>query len=588
MKSTLIPSDREQQGRGAACRTFDGRTKFRPYLAAIKYLRKRGVCEVVRGTLLLLGLSLGLPAQADDLSDRIIILANARQPESVALARFYAEQRGVPEAGIIALPLPEAESITWRQFIDQVWQPLQDELYRRDRIEGTVSDLLDRFGRRRVALTGHTISYLVACRGVPLRIFNDPTLLPVTGKKVAEPFNRNESAVDAELSLLGMGNYETVALVANPLFAQDGQPTLDAAQVIKVSRLDGPTWESARRLVTSALEAERTGLMGRYYVDLKGPHADGDLWLESTRAQLEGLGFDGEVESTPAEFNRAARFDAPVLYFGWYSGNLGGPFAREDFVFPAGAVAMHIHSYSAHTVRSAKDGWVGPLVARGVSATVGNVYEPYLQLTHRPNLLLRALSLGRNFGDAAYYALPALSWQAIAIGDPLYRPFKMSLPDQRAAVAREAGPRAAYAVMREANLLVRRGQKAEAVALLRATLREQPSLPVALALSRLLAAESDATGAARVLEFAGHLKEIRPADWALLREAAGMLASAGADEAALKVYANLARAAAATPEARRELLTEARKAADAAGNLPASLDFGKQLAELQLPPEEKP
>lgn len=525
---------------------------------------------------------------ADDLAARVIILANARQPESVALARFYAEQRGVPEANIIALPLPEAESITWRQFIDQVWQPLQDELHRRGRIEGTSSDLLDRLGRRRCALSGHTISYLVTCRGVPLRIYNDPTLLsPPTAKRVAEQFNKNEAAVDAELSLLAMSNYETTALLANPLFAQDGPPTLDAAQVIKVSRLDGPTWESARQLVSSALEAERTGLLGRYYVDLKGPHTEGDAWLESTRTQLEELGFDGDTERTPGLFTSASRFDAPVLYFGWYAGGLNGPFAREGFRFPPGAIALHIHSFSAQTVQSDQSAWCGPLVARGVTATVGNVFEPYLQLTHRPNLLLRALSQGKNFGDAAYYALPALSWQAVAIGDPLYRPFKVTLAEQRAAAKSLPPPLASYAVVREANLLARKGQPAEAIALLRVMLRDEPSLPVALALANRLVAGHETKAAASALEFVGYFKEIRPVDWPLVREAAALLATHGSAPKGLKVYATLARSPAPTPEARRELLTEARNAADAAGNLSASLDFAKQLAELTAVPAAK-
>ena len=87
---------------------------------------------------------------------------------------------------------------------------------------------------------------------------------------------------------------------------------------------------------------------------------------------------------------------------------------------------MHIHSYSATTLRNRDTGWSGPFVARGVTATVGNVFEPYLQLTHRPDLLLRALVRGATFGDAACYAQPALSWQVIAIGDPLYRPFAVS------------------------------------------------------------------------------------------------------------------------------------------------------------------
>ena len=106
----------------------------------------------------------------------------------------------------------------------------------------------------------------------------------------------------------------------------------------------------------------------------------------------------------------SARFDSPVFYFGWYAENLNGPFAREGFAFPPGAVAMHIYSYSAQSLRSAATGWCGPFVARGVTATVGNVFEPLLGFTHRPDLLVRALSLGKNFGD------------------PLYRPFKPGKP----------------------------------------------------------------------------------------------------------------------------------------------------------------
>jgi len=274
-------------------------------------------------------LAVTAPAQPDDLAARVVILANSRQPESVRLAEFYAEKRAVPPANIIALPLPGAETITWREFIDQVWQPLQDELLRRGWIEGTSSKLLDRLGRRRYAPTGNRISYLVVCRGVPLRIFNDPTLLEEKpARKVAPELNKNEAAVDAELSLLAQGGHETTAMVPNPLFANESPPALDAAMVVKVSRLDGPTWENARHLVTSALEAERTGLLGRYYVDLKGPHDEGDDWLKATEKQLQELGFDGDTDTNGWTFGTASRFDAPVLYFGWYAGSLNGPMAR--------------------------------------------------------------------------------------------------------------------------------------------------------------------------------------------------------------------------------------------------------------------
>ncbi len=523
-------------------------------------------------------------AQPDDLAARVVILANSRQPESVRLAEFYAEKRGVPPANIIALPLPEAETVTWREFIDQVWQPLQDELLRRGWIEGTSSHLLDRLGRRRYAPTANRISYLVVCRGVPLRIFNDPTLLEEKpARKVAPELNKNEAAVDAELSLLAQGGHEITAMVPNPLFANERSPSIDATMVVKVSRLDGPTWENARRLVTSALEAERTGLLGRYYVDLKGPHAEGDDWLKAAEKQLQELGFDGDTDTNGWTFGTAARFDAPVLYFGWYAGSLNGPMAREGFAFPPGAVALHIHSFSAPTLRSADSSWCGPLVARGVAATVGNVFEPYLALTHRPHFLLRALSQGKNFGDAVYYSLPALSWQAVAIGDPLYRPFKVSLQQQLQARDRLPPALAAYADLRLANLLARQGKPAEARTLLQGVMRERPGLAIALGLAKLAVAQNDPAAAVAALGFAPAIRTVRAEDWASFREVAGLLAAHGARPAALQVYANVARAKAPAPDALKALLTEARQTADAEGDLKQSLEFARLLSELEPP-----
>jgi uncharacterized protein (TIGR03790 family) len=526
-----------------------------------------------RGLFFAFTLTLILTLRAEGPEARVVILANSRQAESVRLAEFYAEQRDIPAANIVALPLPEAESITWREFIDQVWQPVQDELHKRGWIEGTTSSLFDRLGRRRYAATSNRIAYLVTCRGVPLRINNDPTLLELAkvDRRMAPELHKNESAVDAELCLIALGGYEIAALVPNPLFANDRPPSLDAELVVKVTRLDGPTWESARHLVTSALEAERTGLVGRYYVDLQGPHPDGDQWLQATRTQLEELGFDGDTEATGVTFDAAARFDAPVFYFGWYAGNLNGPFAREGFTFQPGAVALHIHSFSAPTMRSADSAWCGPLVARGVTATVGNVFEPYLGFTHRPNFLLRALSQGKNFGDAVYYALPVLSWQAVAIGDPLYRPFKVPLAEQGASP---------YVVIRRANLLLRQGNKAEALTLLKAEQRAHPSLPVGLAWAKLAVSEGQSADVSAALGFAAQLKEIRPADWPLLREMAGLLAAHAVRPAALQIYKNLARAKPPTTEALKALLAEARQTADAAGDLKQSLEFARQINEL--------
>ncbi len=412
---------------------------------------------------------------ADDLSARTVILANARDRESVELGEFYADQRGIPRANVLALPMPATESITWREFVDQVWQPLQDELIKRRWLDAIAGSSLDALGRKRVAVTGHRLAYLVVCRGTPLRIFHDPTLADeATLRRIPPQFHTNQGAVDSELSLLAAGNYEVNAFVPNPCFSRS-TPDANTDLVVKVARLDGPTIADARRLVTSAREGERTGLLGRYYVDWGGgPHRDGDRWLEATEKALEQLGFDGDAERTGSLFSATARFDAPVFYFGWYASDANGPFVREGFAFPPGAIGMHIHSFSAETLRSADKGWCGPLVARGVTATMGNVFEPFLQFTHRPDLLVQALAQGETLGDAAYFALPALSWQAVLVGDPLYRPFGISLSQQLKDLPRLPPDRAGYAVVRKATLLARDGRNAEAVALLHAAAQLLP------------------------------------------------------------------------------------------------------------------
>ena len=360
------------------------------------------------------------------------MVANSDFPDSVAIAQHYAKVRGVPQGNVIALRMPVAETITWREFVATVWQPLQDELVRRGWIDAIAMDLVDEVGRRKYAISGHRIAALVLCRGVPLKINHDQALFselkPYTDHV---EFRTNAGAVDSELSLL--------AQMDTPINACDSQSPVqphpaptddDLSHVVKVSRLDGPRAADALGLVDLAVEAERTGLLGRGYVDIAGPHEAGDRWLAAVAAQIAELGFDLSVGRGPQTMPENARIDAPALYFGWYAPDLNGPFTLPGFRFPPGAVALHIHSFSAGTLRSATEGWSGPLVAHGATATVGNVFEPYLEFTHRPDLLLRALARGENLVDAPYYSLPVLSWQSIVIGDPLYRPFAVPLSGQ--------------------------------------------------------------------------------------------------------------------------------------------------------------
>ena len=549
------------------------------------------------GWLALIATGLGFPAAAQTpravapdaaLAGRVLLLANRDDPDSLRIARHYAEVRGVPAANLIALKMPLGESITWPEFIATIWQPLLDQLVPAGWIDAIPMVATDAVGRRKYAPNRHRIAALVVCRGVPLKIEHDPALYaevsPFTNR--AE-FRTNAGAVDAELSLLALPNYPINAFVPNPLFQNEHPSANELGQVVKVSRLDGPTADDANALVDRAVAAERTGLLGRAYVDVANRDNVGDPWFETTARQLIELGFDTDVDREPGTMPATARIDAPVLYFGWYSGAVDGPFLLPGFRFPPGAIALHLHSFSAATLRQSAGGWTGPFVARGVTATVGNVFEPYLHFTHPPHLLLRALARGATLVEAVYFALPALSWQAVAIGDPLYRPFAVSLEEQLANLASLPPMLAPYAVLRRMRQLDDANRRDEATALGIAAQRETPGLAVAVALARrfLDAGQNDAAGNA--LGFAPLLTSFDANEWALAREAARLLEVAGRPGRAIALWRTLLATATMPAALRLAWLPDAVKCARVAHDDGQARIWQAQLNALTTPASER-
>ena len=88
-----------------------------------------------------------------------------------------------------------------------------------------------------------------------------------------------------------------------------------------------------------------------------------------------------------------------------------------------GAFAYHLHSFSAHTLRSTNQHRCGPLLAAGATATMGCIDEPYLTGTPDMAVFFSRWLSGFTYGEAACVAQHGVSWQTTVVGDPLYRPF---------------------------------------------------------------------------------------------------------------------------------------------------------------------
>ena len=405
--------------------------------------------------------------------DEVVVIYNSRLPESKAVANHYAQLRQVPENQIYGFALTTNEEMSRTEFRDSLQLPLARRLENDGLWRFAPFTIAATNGRperviRRVAAS--KIRYAVLCYGVPLKISSDPELREVVNSNQPPQFQRNEAAVDSELAWLPM--IEMNPSLAGPLqnwtYGATNTASLNPTNgILLVARLDGPTAGIARGLVDKAMTAERDGLWGRAYFDARGIVQSqtnywlGDEWILGAAQISRVLGFETVVDDKPETFPASFPMSQIALYAGWYSGDADGPFALPVVEFMPGAFAYHLHSFSAATLRSCSQGWCGPLLAKGATCTMGCVYEPYLALTPNVALFLERLTMSQfTFGEAAWAAQPALSWQTTVIGDPLYRPFEKSPTQLHEELTERHSPLIEWSFLRLVNVDLARGRSA--------------------------------------------------------------------------------------------------------------------------------
>ncbi len=367
--------------------------------------------------------------------NEVVIVYNTRMSGSRSVADYYAKMRQVPQKQIYGFSLTTDEIVSRDEFRDALQLPLarrleSDGLWRFGSVTNAATNGAPPRVERRVVAS--KIRYLVLCYGVPLKIAPDPDLSEPFPKDAKPELNRNEAAVDSELAWLPLveENFPLAGPLKNWTYGSTNVGMLTPTNgILLVARLDGPNANIAKGLVDKALQAERDGLWGRTYFDMRGlgkadAYYPGDQWIGEGAEICRDLGFETTVDNKPETFSMDFPMSQIAIYCGWYDVNVSGPFTLPKVEFMPGAFAYHLHSFSAATLRSENQNWCGPLLAKGAACTMGCVYEPYL--TGTPNVaafLARWLADGFTFGEAAWDAQPVLSWQTTVIGDPLYRPF---------------------------------------------------------------------------------------------------------------------------------------------------------------------
>lgn len=367
-----------------------------------------------------------LPVSAVPRSEGVAVLYNRAVPESRKIAELYQETRGIPAENLIALDMPVVPDISRKEYEEMVAGPLRAEFDRRG------------WWRRRADSKGvimpivNRIKVLVTVKGVPLRIKNSATAKAAPGeaKSVAggNPLaGKDMASVDSELAMFGAEGLPIDGVLQNRFYKTGDESIWNGGHpyLVLTARIDAPSAAICERMIGDAVEVEKGGLWGMAYVDISHKYPMGDKWMDRVAEECVDVGIPVVVDRFKDTFPKNYPMgDQAAFYYGWYDWHASGPFKNPQFKFKKGAIGIHLHSFSAAQLKTPTQNWCAAMLAKGAAVTVGNVYEPYLHLTHDFGILHERLLAGDCWVEACWKAMPVTSWQGVVLGDPLYTPFK--------------------------------------------------------------------------------------------------------------------------------------------------------------------
>ncbi|MCB2146834.1 MAG: TIGR03790 family protein [Deltaproteobacteria bacterium] len=381
----------------------------------------------------------------------ILIIANKNAGEGVELARYYAKKRDIPDANLLILSLPADEMCSRDLYEKQIATPVRAFL--------------------EVIKPSWRIRCLVLMYGMPLKVGpsehfeaeNDKALKaredalkkrledrdgedvaasPSTLAKELEDVRKRldqlkittdqRASVDSDLSVVRDADAPVGGWIENPYYLgfRSRPPAVSRGAVLMVSRLDGPTPASVKRIIDDSISTEKTGLSGTAYFDARwpmdqsaapSPYQIYDRSIHQAAQRVERSGrMPVVVDETDALF-QPGQCPGAALYCGWYS------LATyvDAFNWQRGAVGFHIASSECTTLKKENSQvWCKRMIEKGICATIGPVGEPYVQAFPVPELFFGFLTEGiLSLAECYMVSLPFLSWKMVLVGDPLYRPF---------------------------------------------------------------------------------------------------------------------------------------------------------------------
>jgi uncharacterized protein (TIGR03790 family) len=350
-------------------------------------------------------LSVGAGIGAAQGPANVLVVVNDSSAFSRGVADYYMRRRQIPARNLCHIRATERQDIDRAAYDHEIAAPIAACLTNNNLIE--------------------TILYIVTTVGVPLRIEGTAGI------------GGNAASVDSELAALysdlASGKPHAVdASLSNPFFGQIAAAFRHPQfPMYLVTRLAAYDLEGVKRLIDQSLRASDRG---KFVIDLSGPgNGEGNNWLRHAANLLpkDRVVFD---DSPNVLYNQT-----DVIGYASWGSNDGNRRQRFlGFHWLPGAIMTEYVSTNARTFTRPPENWnisnwqskelwffgspqslTADYILEGVTGASGHVYEPYLTMTPRPDLLLPAYYEGRNLAESYYLAIPRLSWQNIVVGDPL-------------------------------------------------------------------------------------------------------------------------------------------------------------------------
>jgi uncharacterized protein (TIGR03790 family) len=316
------------------------------------------------------------------------------------------QKRNIPVKNLIVVNTTTKESCSRESYTTEIENPLRNYFKQHPGVS-------------------RAIRCVVLMYGMPLRI------LPTDQQDDNQKTDR--ASVDSEIALVRVRDYLLEGWILNPFFLhyqnRNGL-TVNKAEVLMVCRIDGPTLDIAKRIITDSIDVEKTGLSGKAYLDARWPYPDikpvggyaaYDYAIHRSARVLEQSNtIMVVIDDKESLFEHGSNLDA-ALYCGWYS------LAKyvDAFKWQKGSIGYHIASSECTTLKTPNSQvWCRMMLKKGIAATIGPVFEPYVAAFPMPDIFFGYLTDGYlSLVECYILSTRFLSWQMVLIGDPLYRPF---------------------------------------------------------------------------------------------------------------------------------------------------------------------